>query len=106
MTQHEGDEWWEAVFSRANLLVALERVQRNGGAAGVDGMKVQELPAHLRVHWPSIRAKLDAGTYQPSPVRRVEIPKAGGGVRQLGIPMIRAYCTSYKECWEFGGNVQ
>src|SRR5689334_12323796 len=72
MTQHEGNELWEAVFSRANLFGALERVQRNGGAAGVDGMGVEELPAHLRAHWPSIRAKLDGGTYQPSPVRRVE----------------------------------
>lgn len=88
MTQHEGAELWEQVFSRANLYAALERVQSNRGAAGVDGMKVSELPAHLRAHWPSIRAKLDAGEYQPSPVRRVEIPKAGGGVRQLGIPTV------------------
>lgn len=97
MTQHEGDafgehsteELWEKVFSRANLFKALERVQSNGGAAGVDGMKVEELPAHLKAHWPSIRAKLDAGNYQPSPVRRVEIPKPGGGVRQLGIPTVQ-----------------
>jgi RNA-directed DNA polymerase len=89
MTQHEGEGLWEAVFSRANLLAALARVERNGGAAGVDGMKVQELPAHLKAHWPSIRAKLDAGTYQPSPVRRVEIPKPGGGKRQLGIPTVQ-----------------
>lgn len=89
MTQHEGEGLWEAVFSRANLLAALASVQRNGGAAGVDGMKVQDLAAHLRVHWPSIRAKLDGGTYQPSPVRRVEIPKPGGGKRQLGIPTVQ-----------------
>lgn len=88
MTQHEGEELWEQVFSRANLFAALERVQSNRGAAGVDGMKVSELPAHLKAHWPSIRAKLDAGEYRPSPVRRVEIPKAGGGVRQLGIPTV------------------
>lgn len=89
MTQHEGEGLWEAVFSRANLLAALASVQRNGGAAGVGGMKVQDLAAHLRVHWPSIRAKLDGGTYQPSPVRRVEIPKPGGGKRQLGIPTVQ-----------------
>jgi group II intron reverse transcriptase/maturase len=89
MTQHEGNELWETVFSRANLFEALERVQSNGGAAGVDGMSVKELPAHLRKHWPSIRAKLDTGRYQPSPVRRVEIPKAGGGMRQLGIPTVQ-----------------
>jgi group II intron reverse transcriptase/maturase len=51
-------------------------------------MRVEELPAHLKAHWPSIRAKLDAGTYQPSPVKRVEIPKSGGGVRELGIPTV------------------
>jgi RNA-directed DNA polymerase len=89
MTQHEGDELWEKVFSRANLFAALERVQSNKGAAGVDGMSVKELPAHLKAHWVNIRAKLDEGKYQPSPVRRVEIPKAGGGVRQLGIPTVQ-----------------
>jgi len=52
-------------------------------------MKVEELPDHLREHWPSIREKLEAGTYQPSPVKRVEIPKPGGGVRQLGIPTVQ-----------------
>lgn len=89
MTQHEGEELWEKVFSRANLFAALERVQNNGGAAGVDGMSVKELPDHLKAHWLRIRAKLDEGKYQPSPVRRVEIPKAGGGVRQLGIPTVQ-----------------
>jgi group II intron reverse transcriptase/maturase len=85
MTQHEG---WERILSRENLIAALRRVKRNGGAPGVDGMRVEELPAHLKAHWPSIRAKLDAGTYQPSPVKRVEIPKSGGGVRELGIPTV------------------
>jgi RNA-directed DNA polymerase len=89
MTQHEGEGLWETVFSRANLFLALERVQSNGGAAGVDGMSVKELPDHLKAHWVSIRAKLDEGKYQPSPVRRVEIPKAGGGIRQLGIPTVQ-----------------
>jgi group II intron reverse transcriptase/maturase len=89
MTQHEGAELWEKVFSRTNLFVALERVQSNGGAAGVDGMSVKELPDHLKKHWLSIRAKLDEGKYQPSPVRRVEIPKVGGGMRQLGIPTVQ-----------------
>jgi group II intron reverse transcriptase/maturase len=89
MTQHEGDELWEAVFSRANLFAALERVQSNGGAGGVDGMSVKQLPEHLKSLWVSIRTKLDEGKYQPSPVRRVEIPKAGGGVRQLGIPTVQ-----------------
>jgi RNA-directed DNA polymerase len=89
MTQHEGEGLWEAVFSRANLFAARERVQSNGGAAGVDGMRVKELAEHLKAHWVSIRAKLDERKYQPSPVRRVEIPKAGGGMRQLGIPTVQ-----------------
>ena len=52
-------------------------------------MTIEELPEHLKVHWPSIRAKLEAGTYEPSPVKRVEIPKEGGGVRLLGIPTVQ-----------------
>jgi group II intron reverse transcriptase/maturase len=86
-TQHE-EGMWERTFSRGNLQAALERVQKNRGAAGVDGMTVDELPAHLRAHWPSIRAKLDEGKYRPSPVRKKEIPKPGGGMRMLGIPTV------------------
>ncbi len=85
-TQHEG--LWEHIFSRENLLAALERVQQNRGAAGVDGMTVEALPDHLREHWASIRRRLDAGQYRPSPVKRVEIPKDKGGVRELGIPTV------------------
>ena len=88
ITQHAAVNVWERVFSRDNLFEALARVQRNGGAPGVDGMTVEELPDHLRSHWRSIRAKLDAGTYQPSPVKQVEIPKPDGGVRVLGIPTV------------------
>ena len=89
MTQHEGEGLWERIFSRENLMAALRRVQRNGGAPGVDGMTVEELPDHLKVHWPSIREKLEAGRYEPSPVKRVEIPKPGKGMRQLGIPTVQ-----------------
>lgn len=89
MTQHEAEGMWEQIFSRDNLMAALKRVQRNGGAPGVDGMTVDELPDHLRVHWPSIREKLEAGRYEPSPVKRVEIPKPGKGTRQLGIPTVQ-----------------
>jgi RNA-directed DNA polymerase len=89
MTQHEAEGMWEQIFSRDNLMAALKRVQSNGGAPGVDGMTVDELPDHLRVHWPSIREKLEAGRYEPSPVRRVEIPKPGKGRRQLGIPTVQ-----------------
>ncbi len=88
MAQHE-DGLWEEIFSRPTLFTALERVQRNGGAAGVDGMTVEELPGHLQAHWSSIRGKLEAGSYQPSPVRRVEIPKPSGGFRLLGIPTVQ-----------------
>ena len=67
---------------------ALAKVQSNAGAAGVDGMSVDALPEHLKQHWVSMRAKLDAGMYQPSPVRQVEIPKPKGGIRLLGIPTV------------------
>lgn len=81
-------ELWERVWERQNLLAALERVERNGGAAGMDGMPVEELRPYLKEHWLEIREALDQQTYQPRPVRRVEIPKPDGGVRQLGIPTV------------------
>lgn len=81
-------ELWEQVWERQNLLAALERVERNGGAAGMDGMPVEELRPYLKEHWLEIREALDQQTYQPRPVRRVEIPKPDGGVRQLGIPTV------------------
>jgi len=80
---------WERIFSGRNLVKAMERVQRNKGAAGVDGMTVEELPGHLREHWRSIRAKLDAREYQPSRVKQVVIPKPDGGERLLGIPTVQ-----------------
>jgi RNA-directed DNA polymerase len=78
----------EAVVERENLKKALAQVKRNKGAAGVDGMSVDDLSAYLKEHWPMIRAELLDGTYKPQPVRRVEIPKASGGVRLLGIPTV------------------
>ena len=78
----------ERVVERGNLLAALRRVKRNGGSPGIDGMTVEELPGYLREHWPQIREALLAGTYRPQPVKRVEIPKPGGGVRKLGIPTV------------------
>jgi retron-type reverse transcriptase len=77
---------WEAVFSRDNLLRALQRVESNRGAPGVDGMPVGELRPWLRLHWKEVRRALDAGTHRPSPVRRVTIPKPDGGERELGVP--------------------
>jgi RNA-directed DNA polymerase len=81
-------ELWERVWERQNLLAALERVERNGGAPGIDGMRVKELRPYLREHWLEIREALDQQNYRPNPVRRVEIPKLDGGVRLLGIPTV------------------
>ncbi len=89
MVQHEAVALWEQIFSRSNLISALARIQANKGAPGVDGMTVEALPEHLKAHWEGIRAKLEAGTYQPSPVRRVEIPKPNGGERLIGIPTVQ-----------------
>jgi len=78
----------EAVVERDNLKKALAQVRRNKGAPGVDAMRVDALAGHLKDHWPTIRAQLLDGTYRPQPVRRVEIPKATGGTRPLGIPTV------------------
>jgi RNA-directed DNA polymerase len=78
----------EAVVERSNLLKALEQVQRNKGAPGIDGMTIAKLTPYLKEHWPAIRAQLLEGSYKPQPVRRVEIPKASGGKRALGIPTV------------------
>jgi RNA-directed DNA polymerase len=78
----------EVIVERENLKKALAQVKRNKGAAGIDGMPVDDLPAYLKEHWPTIRAQLLEGTYKPQPVRRVEIPKASGGTRPLGIPTV------------------
>lgn len=79
----------EAVVERGNMLAALHRVERNKGAAGVDGMTVADLRANLKEQWPTVRESLLAGNYAPKPVLRVEIPKPDGkGVRKLGIPTV------------------
>ncbi len=84
----EGEKVWERIWERSNLLTALRRVETNGGAPGIDGMTVEELRPYLKEHWLDIRKSLDGGTYQPSPIRRVEIPKPDGGLRLLGIPTV------------------
>jgi RNA-directed DNA polymerase len=78
----------ETVVERENLKKALAQVMRNKGAAGVDGMTVGDLPGHLKEHWLTIRGRLLDDTYKAQPVRRVEIPKASGGTRSLGIPTV------------------
>jgi len=79
----------EEAVTDENRARALEAVTRNKGAAGIDRMTTKELENHLQAHWEKIRAKLLAGTYVPSPVRRVEIPKPSGSTRMLGIPTVQ-----------------
>jgi group II intron reverse transcriptase/maturase len=78
----------EKVVERDNLVRALKRVRSNKGSPGIDGMRVEELPEYLRENWERIRGELLGGSYRPTAVRRHEIPKSGGGVRQLGIPTV------------------
>ena len=78
----------ERVVEHANVVAAFKRVRRNRGSPGVDGMTVEDLTGFLRENWERIRAALLEGSYQPSAVRRHEIPKSGGGMRQLGIPTV------------------
>lgn len=79
----------EEVLERNNMLLALKRVISNKGNHGVDGMKIDELREHIKKHWDTIKAKILESKYNPSPVRRVEIPKVDGGVRLLGIPTVQ-----------------
>jgi RNA-directed DNA polymerase len=78
----------EEVCERENLKEALRQVKANKGSAGIDRMTVSQLSDYLKQHWPAIRKQLLNGTYEPKPVRRVEIPKLDGGVRKLGIPTV------------------
>ena len=82
------DHLLERILSRENMLKAWKRVKANKGAPGIDGKSIEEFPKFARNHWDNIRESLLAGTYQPLPVRRVEIPKATGGTRPLGIPTV------------------
>lgn len=88
----EGPAWtellMETVCSRENMETAWKRVRSNKGGPGVDGMTIDDAKGYLREHWPSIRSLLIEGTYQPQPVKRVEIPKPDGGVRTLGVPCV------------------
>ena len=82
------EQLMERVVSRNNLLKALKRVERNKGAAGIDGMNTKQLRVHLKQHWPQIKKQLLSGKYRPQAVLRVEIPKPAGGRRKLGIPTV------------------
>src|SRR5215472_7051673 len=78
----------EEVCGRENLVTAWKRVRQNKGSPGVDGMTIEDAKDYLREQWPSIRSRLLEGTYEPQPVKRVEIPKPDGGVRKLGVPCV------------------
>src|SRR5690606_19833632 len=75
-------------LARENLQAAWKRVKANKGAAGADGLSIEQTALHLRTAWPAIREQVLAGTYRPMPVRRVTIPKPEGGERELGIPTV------------------
>lgn len=79
----------EAILAQDNMKRAWAAVKRNDGAAGVDRKMILDTKAHLKRHWPGIREKLLNGSYQPAAVRAVEIPKANGGSRMLGIPTVQ-----------------
>src|SRR2546426_2275820 len=87
-TKPEAPRLMEAVVERSNMLCAYERVVKNEGAPGVDGLTVAELKPWLKAHWAKVRQALLAGDYMPAAVRTVEIPKPQGGVRTLGIPTV------------------
>ena len=89
--QREGlgrDDLLTQVLSRENMAAAWKRVKANKGSAGVDGLTIEETAEHLKEHWSRVRKELIAGMYQPQAVRRVEIPKPTGGMRELGIPTV------------------
>jgi hypothetical protein len=84
----EDEGLMERVVEYDNLFRALKQVQSNGGSPGIDGMTVAELAPSLKEHWPRLKQALMEGTYQPPPVKRVEVPKPQGGLRKLGVPTV------------------
>jgi RNA-directed DNA polymerase len=100
MPKPEASRLMEAVVERSNLFRAYDRVVKNEGAPGVDGLTVSAFKPWLQRHWVRVRQDLLTGVYQPEAVRKVEIPKPQGGVRTLGIPTVHANCTSGQ--FEFG----
>jgi RNA-directed DNA polymerase len=100
------NRWMEEVCERDNLKKALQQVKANQGSAGIDRMTVGQLSDYLKQHWPVIREQLLNGTYEPRPVRPVEVPKPDGGVRKLGIPTVldrlvqQAVMQVLQRCWD------
>ena len=95
----ETETWLEQVLDATNMQRAWQRVRRNRGAPGMDGMTIDEFPAFAREHWERISSQLKAGTYCPAPVRRVFIPKPDGSQRPLGVPTV---VNAGLECLFFG----
>jgi hypothetical protein len=94
----------EAVVTDENYRLALAAVKRNRGAAGIDRMTTAQLEPHLQANWGILPDKLRKGTYVPTPVRRVAIPKPSGGTRTLGIPTVSANCTGAQIVFRMGGD--
>src|SRR5882724_4289509 len=78
----------EAILDIRNVEKALKQVTANKGAGGVDGMQTEGLRSYLHANWQTLKLSILAGNYKPQPVRKVEIPKPGGGIRMLGIPTV------------------
>ena len=93
-----------AVLARENMQQAWKRVRANKGAAGIDGLEIDETAKRLMWEWPAIREQLLRGAYRPQPVRRVTIPKPDGGQRELGIPTDIANCTGPQFAFGLGGD--
>jgi len=87
-SREDGDDLLEKMLEGKNMRMAYKRVVQNKGAPGVDGVGVEQLREHLWERWETVKEELRKGTYKPEPVKRVEIPKPGGGVRLLGIPTV------------------
>ena len=87
-SQPGSDKLMEEICERENLIQALNKVKQNRGSPGVDGMTVDDLEPHLKKNWPRIKEQLVKGEYKPLPVKRIEIPKPGKGVRKLGVPSV------------------
>jgi RNA-directed DNA polymerase len=107
-TEPQQPDLIERMLERGNMLKALLAVETNRGAAGMDGMEVSQLRSYLREHWAEIREQILKGIYEPRPVRRVDIPKVGGGTRMLGIPTVldrliqQAIHQILSPLWEMG----
>ena len=101
-TDWGADDLLGQALARENMARAWKRVKANKGSAGVDGRTVQDTGEYLQQAWPDIRARLLDGSYRPEPVRRVGIPKSGGGTRELGIPTVSSNCTFAQQRFGMG----